>query len=82
MINSPPLLEITQKVRNSSFLDIYRPQRRIHTPRADTSLGRHPMGRHPPPRRPLQRMVRILLECIFVCNFVEHITINDRKIGC
>ena len=37
-------------------------------------LGRHPLGRHPPgrhpwadtPRQPLQRTVRILLECILV----------------
>ena len=41
------------------------------TPPADTSLGRHPPGRHHalgrhPPQRPLQRAVRILLECILV----------------
>ena len=37
------------------------------TPKADP-LGRHPLGRHPTPlpRRPLQRTVRILLECILV----------------
>ena len=36
----------------------------IHTPQADTPL----LGRHPPSpsRRPLQRMVRILLECFLV----------------
>ena len=34
-------------------------------PWADTSASRH----HPlPHRRPLQRTVRILLECILVCN--------------
>ena len=39
------------------------------------SLGRHPPGRHPPGRQtspsqvqPLQRAVRILLECILVLN--------------
>ena len=42
------------------------------TPRADTSLGRHPLGRHPllgdpPSRCLLQWTVRILLECILVC---------------
>ena len=50
-------------------------------------LGRHPQSRHPradtplrqillPPRRPLQRMVRILLECIlvFACFLTNTIT--------
>ena len=41
------------------------------TPWADTPLGRHPPRQTPPlhpppPRRPLQRTVRILLECILV----------------
>ena len=45
-------------------------------PCTDTPLGKHPPGRHPPlgrhhptgqtPQRPLQRTVRILLECILV----------------
>ena len=43
-------------------------------PWTDTPLGRHLPGRHPrgetpgqtPPRQPLQRMVRILLECFLV----------------
>ena len=33
---------------------------------ADTPPFRHPLGRHPRPRRPLQRTVRMLLECILV----------------
>ena len=44
-------------------------------PRADTPQSRHPPGadppsRHPPPPeiRPLLRTVRILLECILVCD--------------
>ena len=46
-----------------------------HTPPWETPLGRYPLGRHPPRqtpgqtplrRRPLQRTVRIILECIYV----------------
>ena len=37
-----------------------------YTPPGQTPPGRHPLGRHP--RRPLQRTVRILLECILVGN--------------
>ena len=33
---------------------------------ADTSPGIHPPGQTPHPRRPLQRTVRILLECVLV----------------
>ena len=35
-----------------------------HTPSGQTPLGRHPWQTPPPPIRPLQRTVRILLECI------------------
>ena len=35
-------------------------------PEADNPLGRHPPGQTPPPRRPLQRTIRILLECILI----------------
>ena len=37
-----------------------------------THLARHTPGRHPPPlsRRPPQRTVRILLECILVCESI------------
>ena len=34
--------------------------------------GRHPPGKHTPPRRPLQRTVRILLECILVFTYLEN----------
>ena len=38
--------------------------------------GRHPPGQTPPPsRRPLQRMVRILLECILV--FINYTGCSD-----
>ena len=42
------------------------PSRHAHgqtPPWADTTIGRQPT----PPRRPLQKTVRILLECILVC---------------
>ena len=48
-----------------------------HSPWVDTPLGRHPPGRHPPGQtpptpkwRPLQRTVRILLECIVVLTLI------------
>ena len=36
-------------------------------------MGRHPQADHPPPptKRPLQRTVRILLECILVIELVS-----------
>ena len=40
----------------------------VHGEEVYTPLGRHP----PPPRRPLQRMVRILLECILVHTGVDY----------
>ena len=41
-----------------------------------TSLRRHPA---PPPRRPLQRTVRILLECILVINISLNSKISFRQ---
>ena len=43
---------------------VRHPPGRSPLPLADTP----PPGRHPPPKRPLQRKVRILLECILVLN--------------
>ena len=54
-----------------------------HIPQADTSPRQtHPPGRHAPdtsvfPRRPLQRTVRILLECILVVT--NCVSISLRK---
>ena len=60
-------------------------------PRAD--LGRHPQGKHPPGqtpplgrppplhRRPLQRTVRILLECILVSRLLTRFTLNASHRG-
>ena len=61
----------------TSVCQEFCPQGEVYTPQADTPfpLGRHPsladtpftLGRHPPIIRwPLQRTVRILLECILV----------------
>ena len=54
------------------------PQANIHPqadthPRADTPLGRHTTPGQTPllPRRPLQRTVRILLECILVHRYLH-----------
>ena len=50
----------------------------VHPPgRHTTPLGRHPLGRHLPRRHtpswqpPLQRTIRILLECILVSKCIE-----------
>ena len=51
--------------------------REVYTPLGRDSPGGHPLGRpsplgrHPHPRRPLQRRVRIILECILVYNCIH-----------
>ena len=72
MFSQAFVILFTAGVSAQYMLGYTYPPRRKHTcpPKAhlpgSTPPGKHTPGKHTPPRRPLQRTVRILLECFLV----------------